>query len=61
MSDDKNVIDINSKPKPDSEEEVAADTFEEIQRKNAENKERLRLQRIKDNKSVTRSYRLKKD
>lgn len=59
MSDD-NVIKFE-KPKPDSEEEAAADTFEEIQRKNRENQERLKKERAKNNKSVTRSHRLKKD
>ena len=59
MSDD-NVIKFE-KPKPDSEEEAAADNFEEIQRKNRENQERLKKERAKNNKSVTRSHRLKKD
>ena len=59
MDNDDNVIGIGSKPKPDTEEEAAAMTFAEIAVKNAENKERLRLQRIKDNQKVTRTYRLK--
>ena len=53
MSDDK--------PRPDSEEETAADKFAEILRKNAENDERVRQERIKNNNNVKRSHRLNKE
>jgi hypothetical protein len=42
---------------PKTEEEMS---FEEIMKKNEENKKRLEKERAKANKSVTRSYRLKK-
>ena len=53
MSD--NVIDIKNKPKKEKEEV----DFEEIMRKNADNKERLKKDREKANNSVKRSYRLR--
>ena len=44
--------------KEETEEETMS--FEEIMRRNAENKERMRKERAKANKGVIRSYRLKK-
>ena len=57
MSD---VIDIN-RPKPESEEKAAADSFEDIIKRNAENAERVKRERQKDNEGIKRSHRLKKD
>ena len=57
-NDDDNVIELG-KPKPKDDTEVEL-TFEEIMKKNEANKKRLAAERVKANKSVTRSYRLKK-
>lgn len=56
MSDD--VVDLKSYKKKDKEENSETD-FEEIMRKNAENKKRQAEDRKKANKSVKRSYRLR--
>lgn len=60
-----NVINLfGKKPAPknlDSQENADENyTFAEIMRRNAENKERERKERVKANKGVIRSYRLHK-
>jgi hypothetical protein len=54
-----NMFDKKTKVKKESEE--IETFFEEIMRKNAENKERIKKERSKHNKGVTKSHRLKKD
>lgn len=41
------------------EEQAASETFEEIMKRNEENKERMRKERLNANKSVLRNYRIK--
>ena len=58
-----NVINLFKKKKkeeekPEQNQEVL-DFFENIKQKNTENEERLRKERLKANKSVLRSYRIK--
>ena len=50
------VVPDKDKKKPEEEEELS---FEEIIKKNEENAERIKKDRMKANKGVTRSYRLK--
>jgi hypothetical protein len=47
----------SSDKEPDSKPQ---ESFEEIMRKNQENARRVEQERLKNNDSVTRSYRLKK-
>jgi hypothetical protein len=56
------VINLFDREVEEKKEETEEETmsFEEIMRKNAENKERMRKERAKANKGVVRSYRLKK-
>lgn len=61
-SQKENVVSIFSRPKKDEEqtdESTDGLTFEEIMRRNIENKERMKKERAKANQSVIRSYRLK--
>ena len=51
------MFDRKPESKGDDSEEL---TFEEIVKRNMENKERMRRDRAKANKGVIRSYRLKK-
>lgn len=59
MSDD-NVINLfeAKKPKKKDEEQEEEYSFEEIMKRNAENRERIRKERADANKKVKRSYRL---
>ena len=43
-----------------SDEEKKSESFAEIMKRNAENKERVKQERLKANKGVIRSYRLLK-
>ena len=45
---------------PKSEKDTDELSFEEIMKRNFENKERMKKDRLKSNKGVIRSYRLKK-
>jgi len=61
MSEDNVTSLFGRKPKKKKEEKKEEEmSFAEIVKKNAETKERERLERIKANKGVIRSYRLKK-
>lgn len=60
-----NVVSITSaktqeKNKPVKTQEKQESGFEEIIKRNAENAERVRKERLKNNEGVTRSYRLKR-
>jgi hypothetical protein len=62
MSDDK-VVSITDAPKKkdtDTKQDTEELSFEEIVKKNMENKERMKRERAKANKGVVRSHRLKK-
>ena len=61
--DEEKVVNIFDRPKKEPKEKVPEDemSFEEIIKKNEENKKRMDRERLKENKRVTRSYRLKKD
>lgn len=58
-----NVVNIFAKKadkKEETEEAVSGnETFEEIAERNRKNKERMEKERLRDNKSVLRSYRIK--
>lgn len=60
---DENIVSIFSRSKKEeqasSDNSTAGLSFEEIMRRNMENKERLKKDRAKANQSVIRSYRLK--
>jgi hypothetical protein len=60
MSDDKiiNIFDREREPKEKTESGDEELSFEEIMKRNAENKARLERERKKDNSKVKRSYRL---
>ena len=47
-------------PKSETEKDTDELSFEEIMKRNFENKERMKKDRLKSNKGVIRSYRLKK-
>ena len=57
-----NVISLDRTKKPGKEKkkDEAGMNFDEIMRINAENEARLKKDRLKANKGVTRAYRLKK-
>lgn len=55
--DAKRKLEKESKEKKDNEENMS---FDEIIKKNEENRKRMAKDRERANKSVTRSYRLKK-
>lgn len=66
MSNDSNgkVISIfnpenHSKASDEMEKVNSSDSFSEIMRKNAENRDRLKRERLKSNQKVIRSHRLK--
>ena len=46
-------------PVPEEELQADEESFESVMRKNNANKERMRQERLKANKSVLRSYRIK--
>jgi hypothetical protein len=58
MSD--KVVNIFDRPRKKKERAEDKTSFEEIMERNKRNEERLKRERNKANKSVTRSYRLKK-
>ena len=60
MSEDNVTSLFGRKPKKKEEKKEEEMSFAEIVKKNAETKERERLERIKANKGVIRSYRLLK-
>lgn len=51
--------DCKKEEKPVENKEESVDTFSEIIRKNAENRDRLKKDRFKSNQKVIRSHRLK--
>lgn len=59
-TDDDKVVDIFSKPAKPQKTSEDGMSFDEVVKKNAETKERLRKERLKANKGVIRSYRLHK-
>ncbi len=60
MTTDKVVSIFRKKEDVKIEEQNITDIFEEAFKRNKENQERLRKEREKDNKDVTKSYGLKK-
>ena len=54
------VIDIFRKDEKNIEEEDKVnDSFEEAMKRNEENRERMKKERLKDNKKVLKTYRIK--
>ena len=51
---------INATTNKTKKKKLALEAFKEAERRNKENKERMKKERAKANKKVTRSYRLKK-
>ena len=62
MSEDKKVVSLSEAREKEKKEEKTEEEldFAEIMKKNEENKRRVEKERLKHNKSVTRSHRLKK-
>lgn len=59
MTDKEDPKRVRSAPKEVPKEEEEELTFEEIMKRNKENEERLKKERLTNNKSTLRSYRIK--
>ena len=55
-----NILMLFGKPRVEKEQKEEELSFIEIMQKNKEKEERLKKERVKNNKDVTQSYRLRK-
>lgn len=54
-----NVVFIKFQKRKKNEEDFDAENFEKIQKKNKEKAEKIKQERLRANKNVLRSYRIK--